>query len=83
MHMEQLLIRLNNALGDYLADKISLQEIEDKFRSPIMIDDDFDNLLEPVENIVLILDSWEMNKLTANDVSKMHSELTNFLRNED
>lgn len=80
--MDQLLINLNNALGDYLANKISLQEIEDRYTSPIIIEDDFDNLDEPIENIVLMLDSWEINNLTTNDVSMMHSELTNYLQNE-
>lgn len=81
--MDQLLVNLNNALGDYLSNKISLQEIEDRYTSPIIIEDDFDNLVEPIENIVLTLDSWEIHNLTTNDISVMHSELTSYLRSKN
>lgn len=79
--MHDNLQALNNGLGLYLEGKLSLQEIEDKLTTPILIDDAFEDLADNIGSIIFELDMWGINQpLTDDDIQQFRSELTAYLQ---
>ena len=72
---------LVNGLEKYLKGSCTLEDIEDKYTSPIIATEDELSQVLPqnVMDIVYKLDMWDVENWSRDDVVSMHKELVDYL----